>query len=269
MADNLLRPPTPNMQGRELVQWLQRVYDVLLEYQITPAPEPPEVPSSHDELTENGGTGSHAVIASHIAAQTAHNTESAIVGITDTQTLTNKSIDADNNTITNLEHGAEVDNPTVAHGTTTAIVGVEDTQTLKNKSIYGQYNTVRNMRHGTEVDNPSLAHGAQGAVVGIYNKQFLFNKTYVHRVITVNGDYTMTLSGASTVIVALPGATIILPTVDGNYVGLEATIDNKSTGDITVEFQDDAEYIEGETSQTVPADSSMTVRFDGSGWRIV
>jgi hypothetical protein len=131
---NRLRPPTPDMQGRELVQWLQRVYDVLLEYQTTPPPEPPEVPSSHDQLTENGGTGSHAVITSHIAALAAHGRSSDLVGVVDVQVLANKVIDALNNTITNLRHGVEVDNPTAAHGVA-QVIGASEAAVLANKDI--------------------------------------------------------------------------------------------------------------------------------------
>ncbi|NIR13694.1 MAG: hypothetical protein GWN86_06990 [Desulfobacterales bacterium] len=50
-------------------------------------------------------------------------------------TLTNKTINGDNNTLSNLDHGAEVDNPTVAHGATGAVVGTTNTQTLTNKTL--------------------------------------------------------------------------------------------------------------------------------------
>lgn len=268
MADNLLRPPTPNMQGRELIQWLQRVYDVLQEYQTTPDPDPPEIPTSHNDLDDNGGTGSHATITSHMNASAAHGRSSALVGVTDAQVLLNKTLNALNNTISGLRHGAEVDNPTAAHGVE-EIVGTDETQTLKNKTIYGQYNTVRNMRHGTEVDNPLAAHGAEGAVVGTSNVQVLLNKIYIHRTISVMGDYTMSAVGPLYVIAQNAAATITLPVVNSQFIGLEVTIDNKSAGNITVAVQADATSIEGETTQTLPFDCAMTMRFDGVSWRIV
>lgn len=101
-----------------------------------------------------------------------------VVGASEAQTLTNKTIVAGSNTITGLLHGTQVNNPSSGvHGVVGSVVGTSDAQTLTNKTIVAGSNTITGLLHGTQVDNPSSGvHGVTGSVVGTSDAQVLTNK---------------------------------------------------------------------------------------------
>lgn len=68
---------------------------------------------------------------------------SSVRGISDTATLTNKTMAAGSNTFSGFRHGTEVDQPSSGvHGVTGSIVGTTDSQTLTNKTIAAGSNTI-------------------------------------------------------------------------------------------------------------------------------
>ncbi len=107
--------------------------------------------------------------------------EREILTTTHAQGMSNKTIDADLNTISNLRHGEEVDDPASdVHGVGVGndVVGTGTAQTLTNKTIDADNNVISNLKHGTEVDDPaSGVHGVTGNVVGTSDTQTLTNKT--------------------------------------------------------------------------------------------
>ena len=96
-----------------------------------------DVQTALDELQSDVDTRAlDSDLTDHIADTSTHGVAGDVVGTSDTQTLTSKTIDADNNTISNLAHGAEVDNPSSGvHGVTGSVVGTTDTQDLSNKKF--------------------------------------------------------------------------------------------------------------------------------------
>lgn len=85
---------------------------------------------------DNASSNIQTQISTHTSATSAHGTATAIVGINDSQVLTNKTISGASNTLSNLIHGTQVDNPSSGvHGATGSIVGTTDTQALTNKTL--------------------------------------------------------------------------------------------------------------------------------------
>jgi hypothetical protein len=88
-----------------------------------------------------------------------------VVGTSDSQTLTNKTISGSGNTLSSIPNSALTGAPS---GT---IVGTTDSQTLTNKTMSGASNTFSNIPQASVTGAPS------GAVVGTTDTQTLTNKT--------------------------------------------------------------------------------------------
>ncbi len=297
-----IRPPRPGMQGRELDQWLDRMYQALSA--LSTGGEVTTV--DHNDLENNGGDNSHEAISNHIGAKTAHGVSTPVVGVSDEQTLVNKTIDAENNTISNLKHGEEVDNPAAAHGVdeivgtteeqtlthktidadnndiinlkhgeevdnpTAAhgvgeVIGADEEQTLTNKTIDAENNTINNLKHGEEVDNPTAAHGVD-EVVGTTEKQTLTNKDVRYRITTVPSVPYLVQDTDGLLRVTLNNARITFPKANEN-VGRKLTVANKSSTEVVL-IPRPGDTIHGEATQTLPLNSTAVFYCDGAEWRL-
>jgi len=83
----------------------------------------------------------------------------------------------------------------------------------------------------------------------------------------INSATYTTLSTDQILKVTYAGAVITLLTATGN-TGREYIIDNNSTSNITVNTTS-SQLIEGQTTQTIPPNSAMSVYCTGSTWRII
>jgi len=113
-------------------------------------------------------------LATHIGQSTAHGTTSAIVGISDAQSLTNKHIDATLNDIVNI-----------ANANISASAGIVESKLALNystTSLYASISAISTSQGGTSGTlaahiAATAAHGATGANVGTTNTQTLLNKS--------------------------------------------------------------------------------------------
>jgi len=147
--------------------------------------------SAYDGLVKISGGSTSAVTAP----------SGDVVGTSDTQTLTNKTIDGDNNTISNLAHGAEVDNPSSGvHGVTGSVVGTTDTQTLTNKTIDTSANTLTFAAEANLQDNLLTRPLVKDYAMELYAHGSITTATTIDlengnvHTATIGGNLTLTFS---------------------------------------------------------------------------
>jgi len=213
-----------------------------------------------------------AIDASKVADGSVSNTEfqllaaigSAVVGISDTQTLTNKTLtdsttyfqdDGDNTKKLQLQLSGITTSTTRtltipdAH---TTLVGHDATQTLTNKTIDADSNTITNIENadikaGAAIDASKIADGSVSstefqrlaaigsAAVGISDTQTLTNKTLTDSTTYFqdNSDNTKKLQLQLSGITTSTTRTLTVPDENTTLVGTDATqtLTNKTMGD--------------------------------------
>src|SRR5450759_2437128 len=103
----------------------------------------------------------------HEAATAAHGIAGAVIGTTDTQTLTNKTIDGSLNPLTNIPVASVVG--LVAHEATVAAISAE--------LVTDESNITANAASISAHTAATTAHGTSGVIVGTTDIQTLVNKT--------------------------------------------------------------------------------------------
>ncbi len=170
---------------------------------------------------------------------------SDFVGRTDAQILTNKTLDADNNTITNLAIGAEVTGASTDLTDTSVISYITD---IDDIAVDGETSAPISSNWAYDHENSTTAHGATGASVGTTNTQTLTNKTLTSPILNTGVSGTAILDEDN---MASDSATKL-----ATQQSIKAYVDaNASTGDMEASTYDPA----GVSEQLVGLTATQTL----------
>ena len=209
----------------------------------------------------NIGTNSHAQIDTHIAATSgAHGITGNVVGTSDVQTLTNKTLDSTTNNITSdaLHSATTTINTALATAPTVnqALIATSGTaatwQTINHTNL-SNIGTNTHSQIDTHIAASSGAHGITGNFVGTSDAQTITNKTFADSVDnTKKMNFVLTpLTTATTVALAIPTSSTTLVGIDSNQTLTNKTL-NSTTNVITCDNLRSATTVIGINTATAP-----------------
>jgi hypothetical protein len=148
-------------------------------------------------------------------------TSAAVVTESHTQTLTNKTIDADSNTITNIDNadikaGADIARNKLASGTASHVVINDGSGVLSSEA------TLAKSRGGTGADNSSVTFPSTGTIVTRDATETLTNKTINGSSNTIT-NVSLTTGVTGTLPVGNGGTGLTSPGTSGNVLTSDGT----------------------------------------------